>query len=443
MHATTLANVSLPRHRRQRLLPLESGSNSAATLMSASPRYIILNRNLLRVLIMTVLLAACAAGGGMALLYAAESPRYRKISAIDPGMRPGEALRPMIRQRQLPPLMHPSGKGEPLRPGFTQPRIYRIRDVDPGLGDIARAQAYVFVPVASSPFIEGLSTVTLRKFASPLLAYIALFDLATQPDATSVTINPVRGYAYWRAGSRQTCAWVDGVWLSAAYAIDEEWMTTMLSYLPYIERREGPATLVSLEEAEPEQILAWPISGVLLAGLFWPVLASRSLTIRPDRKTKRLPFDEVERRILSLNGESRPWKVSRSKPNEFIAEWKVEDRTWQGLFGRDGLIRARALRLRIDCRRRAVRVAEQGYRVRVDGRWTPDSEVTICRRPVLGLDLLKWDRLPSKRDERSPALGSRSIANNGYDISLIKREVANALVTAGWSYQPVLFMRWS
>ena len=168
----------------------------------------------------------------MVLLYAAESPPYRMISAIDPGMRPGEALRPMIRQRQLPPLMHPSGKGEPLRPGFTQPRIYRIRDVNAGLGDIARAQAYVFVPVASSPFIEGLSTVTLRKYSSPLLAYFALFSLANQTEATSVTINPVQGYAYWRAGSRQTYAWVDGVWLSAAYAIDDAWMTTMLTYLP-------------------------------------------------------------------------------------------------------------------------------------------------------------------------------------------------------------------
>ena len=411
--------------------------------MSALPRWIILNRNLLLVLIMTALLCAGAAAGGLILLYAVESPLYKEISAIDPSLRPGQALRPMMRQRKLPPLMGPSGKGEPLRPGFTQPRIYQIRDVQPGLGDTARAQAYVFIPVASSPFIEGLSTVTLRKFANPVLAYIALFRLANQLDAKIVIFNPVQGYVYWRADSRQTYAWVDGVWLGAAYSIDEEWMSTMLSYLPYVDRRDGPPTLISLEDAGPTQILPWPVAGIVFAGLFWPILASRSLAIRPDRNAEGLPIDEVERRILSLNGERRRWKVSRSKPNEFVAEWKVDDRTWQGLFGRDGLMRARALRLRLDRRRRAGRVAEQRYRVKVDGQWSPDGEVMIRRRPFVGLDLLSWYRSSSDENEPSPALGATSSADHGYDVAFIKREIAKTLLKAGWSYQPVLFMRWS
>ena len=392
---------------------------------------------------MTVLLGACAAAGGLVALYTVESPPYERVSVIDPTLRPGQALRPMIRQRRLPPLMHPSGKGEPLRPGFTLPRIYEIRDVQPGFGDIARAQAYVFIPVASSPFIEGLSTVTLRKFLNPLLAYIALFSLANQPDATSVTFNPVQRYVYWRVDSRQTYAWADGVWLSAAYAIDEEWMSTMLSYLPYIEKREGPATLMSLVEADSMQILSWPLAGIVLAGLFWPILASRLLAIRPDRKAQRLPVDEVERRILSLNGDSRRWRVTRSKSNEFIAEWKVDDRTWQGLFGRDGLIRAKALRLGMDRRRRTVRVAEQGYRVKPQGQWTADGEVLIRHRPLVGLDLLSWYRSNNSEDGSNSAVGSSATADHGYDVALIKREVANTLIAAGWSYQPVIFMRWS
>ncbi len=379
----------------------------------------------------------------MVLLYAVESPPYRTIGTIDPSQRPGQALRPMIMQRTLPPLMHPSGQGQPLRPGFTQPRIYQIRDVQPAMGDIARAQAYVFIPVASSPFIEGLSTVTMRKFSNPWLAYIALFSLANQPDATSLTFNPVQGYAYWQVDSRQTYAWVDGVWLSAAYAIDDEWTTTMLSYLPYIEKREGPATLITLEEADPMQILYWPLAGVALAGLFWPILASRLLAIRPDRKTQSLPVDKVERRLLSLNCDSTGWTVVRSKPNEFVAEWKVDDRTWQGLFGREGLIRAKALRLRMDRRRRTARVAEQGYRVKPQGQWSADGDVIIRRRPVVGLDLLSWYRPQANRDERNRALGTESPSSRGYDVALMKRVIARTLVAAGWSYQPVIFMRWS
>jgi hypothetical protein len=59
---------------------------------------------------MTALLSAVAAAGGLILLYAVESPLYKEISAIDPSLRPGQALRPMMRQRKLPPLMGPSGK---------------------------------------------------------------------------------------------------------------------------------------------------------------------------------------------------------------------------------------------------------------------------------------------------------------------------------------------
>ena len=156
-----------------------------------------------------------------------------------------------------------------------------------------------------------------------------------------------------------------------------------------------------------------------------------------------LSADELERRIMSLNGQHRRWKVGRLNKHEFVAEWQVDDRTWQGLFGRDGLTRARALRLRLARGRKAVKVAEERYEVKSEGKWTPDGRVVSRRRPVIGLDLASWYRRVHSGDGENLTFEIVSEAERGYDVTLIKREIAETVLKAGWSYQPALFLRWS
>ena len=157
----------------------------------------------------------------------------------------------------------------------------------------------------------------------------------------------------------------------------------------------------------------------------------------------RHPVDELQRRLLSLNGDDRRWKVCRLSENEILAEWKVDDRSWQGLFGRRGLAHARSLRMRLDGRRRAVRAKDYGYRVRTEGEWAPDGKVVIQRRPILGLDLADWRPSPKRNNGANQEGGLVSPAEWGYDVSLIKGEIVETVLGAGWSYQPVIFMTWS
>ena len=66
-------------------------------------------------------------------------------------------------------------------------------------------------------------------------------------------------------------------------------------------------------------------------------------------------------------------------------------------------------------------------------------------RPTVGLDLSDL-HVPSKSGgspNPNPTMDPILTAGRGYDVAAIKREIVDAVLNAGWVYQPVLFMRWS
>ena len=91
----------------------------------------------------------------------------------------------------------------------------------------------------------------------------------------------------------------------------------------------------------------------------------------------------MEKALLSSNANDRRWTVTKAATDEFVTDWEARERTWQELFGRNGMTGAIALRLRLDSRRKTVRVAEERYRLIAKGKWRPDSEIQVRRRPRL------------------------------------------------------------
>ena len=399
---------------------------------------------MLRLSSATLLLLVGAVAVGLLAFYLIESPPYHRTSSIEAHLTPAELLRSLGEKQRSLRFLESSrlSLSESNRSTFIWSQIYRIRDIPPRYGDIARAEAFSN-PLGLAVGRADLSEVTLRKFADPFQSRLALLEIASSYDVPGTIYNPIQGYMFSRSGSKDLFVWADGVWLGMIYSINERWMSTLLSYFPNVARREGPASLLSLEVAGLREYLALPTAGLVIAILIWPVVASRTLALRPESEVPRQPLDELQRRLLALNGDDRRWMVRRLKDNEFLAEWKIDDRSWQGLFGRRGLARARALRMRLDGRRRAVRVMDDGYQVRTEGEWAPDGKVAIRRRPILGLDLSDW-RPSSKRNNGAIPRGRNvSPAQWGYDVSLIKSEIVETVLGAGWSYQPVTFMIWS
>ena len=224
---------------------------------------------------------------------------------------------------------------------------------------------------------------------------------------------------------------------------DDRYEEDMLRHFPYVRTREEQPGIGVLGVLEIKQRIVFAAIGLAFAGLVWPVVASRVSASRSRRSTRTASSAEMEKALLSSNANDRRWTVTKAATDEFVTDWEARERTWQELFGRNGMTGAIALRLRLDSRRKTVRVAEERYRLIAKGKWRPDSEIQVRRRPIINLDLTDWSRLSATvggaDGYRDPHPENRSV----YDVSLMKRQIAEAVLNAGWSYQPTIFMRWS
>ena len=254
--------------------------------------------------------------------------------------------------------------------------------------------------------------------------------------------NPIKGHIYSSHGWPVVYRWVDGVWLGRLEAYNRDFMSLLVSWVPYVEMDSNSAEFTPDRPHVPSQPFLLPALFLVAAAGVWPVAASRALKVRPRRNVKTLPTDELIAKLEALNGEGRSWKLSRTGDTDFLAEWRVIDRSWQGLFGRAGLSRAKSLRLRLQTASATVKAVEQRYVVGTEGKWSADTVVSIRRRRSFALDLLNWLSLPVGADSSSPPIGPEK-HTAGYDASTIKRTIADVALNAGWSYQPVILMGWS
>ncbi len=295
------------------------------------------------------------------------------------------------------------------------------------------------------------SWILLRKFSNAIQPRIALIRLARESRFDNPYVNPVQVFAYssgyWDGVMiryhTKILTWVDGVWLATVLIPDDRYEEDMLRHFPYVRMRDPRSSVHLLGEFEVDRRVFWPAIGMAFAALVWPVVASRVSASRPRRSNQPASAAEMENALLSSNGSDRLWRVTKAAKDEFVTVWEARERTWQELFGRQGMTGAIALRLRLDSRRKTVRVAQERYRLIAKGKWRPDSEVQVRRRPIIGLDLTDWSHLPATGGGADVERNPRPETRKTYDVSLMKRQIAEAVLNAGWSYQPTIFMRWS
>ncbi len=376
---------------------------------------------------------------GLVLFYFFDSAPFYKVAAIDPSLTAEQVLDPLDEGRTIL-------RSFPLRREFYGEMVdgyrreYVKRDSN---NDEARRRLFFRRTAYSGEVV--FAAVTIRKYPDPIGSRVAMVNLIQFYADTGAKINPIQGYMHLKTDQLEIYTWVDSVWLISVFARDTAGLQSMAEDMPYLEQRNGITAPFSLDEQRVDSRLILPAIGLLAGLLGWPVAASRIVALRPQSGREPLPVGELEDRLLSLNGPDRRWKVRRLGGDEFVAEWNLDDRTWQGLFGRWGLARTKAVRLRLDRLRRVVKAVEDRYRVKVVAKrkWRPNADVSIRRRRIVGLDL---SDLPVPSEDGGASVPSKDPvlrAGRGYDVSQIKREIVDAVLNAGWVYQPVVFMRWS
>ena len=376
---------------------------------------------------------------GLILFYFLDVAPFYKVAAIDPSLTAEEVLDPLDEGRTIL-------RSFPLRREFYGEMVdgYRREYVKgPSDEEVARRRLYFRSRSYSNNIV--FAAVTIRKYPDPIASRVAMINLIQFYTDTGARINPVQGYMHLRTDQLEIFTWVDSVWLISVFARDTVGLQSMADDMPYLGQRDGIFSPLSLDEEWIDTRLILPAIGLLAGMLGWPVVGSRFVALRPRGGRQPLPAQELENRLLSLNGPGRRWKIRRLGGDEFVAEWKLDDRTWQGLFGRWGLARTKAVRLRLDRLRRVVKAVEDKYKVRVVAkkRWRPNADVSIRRGRTVGLDLSDLPTPTENGGASSPNKDPVLMAGRGYDVSQIKREIVDAVLNAGWVYQPVLFMRWS
>ena len=378
---------------------------------------------------------------GLILFYFLDSAPFYKVAAIDPNLTAEEVLDPLDEGRTIL-------RSFPLRREFYGEMVdgYRREYVKgPSNEELARRRLYSRSRSYSGEMV--FAAVTIRKYPDPIASRVAMVNLIQFYTDTGARINPVQGYMHLKTHQLEIFTWVDSVWLISVFARDTAGLQSMADDMPYLGQRNGIAALLTLDEDRLDTRLILPAIGLLAGLLGWPVAASRIVALRPRGGRDPLPSQELEDRLLSLNGPDRRWKIRRLGGDDFVAEWNLDDRTWQGLFGRWGLARTKAVRLRLDRLRTVVKAVEDRYKVRVVAknkkRWRPNADVSIRRGRTVGLDLSDLPTPSETAGALAPNMDPVLKAGRGYDVSQIKQEIVDAVLNAGWVYQPVLFMRWS
>ena len=374
------------------------------------------------------------------MYYLLEPSPYRHIASIDPHVAARDVFRDLTMNRAVPARFGPHNI-------VGSNTIERIDVDDRVLGSVATSELVTRLFVhsreaySSSPVIVPL-TITLRRFPDPLQARIALIEMMVIERSRGIVSNPIRGHIHKSQGWPVSYRWVDGVWLGKLEAYNNDFMSLLVSWVPYVETESDPAEFPTDRPFGPGQPFVLPSVFLLVAAGVWPVAASRALKVRPRRHRKALPVDQLVAKLEALNGESQNWRVRRTGETDFLAEWRVKDRSWQGLFGRAGLSRAKSLRLRLQNSSATVKAVEERYVVAVDGRWNANAAVSIRKCRSLTVDLLGWLSPTAKAGSPSPPADpdDRTVA---YDVATIKRTIADTVLGAGWSYQPAILMEWS
>jgi hypothetical protein len=147
-------------------------------------------------------------------------------------------------------------------------------------------------------------------------------------------------------------------------------------------------------------------------------------------------------RILSLNDPSKPYHIIKGKYTDLIAEWKIVDAKWYGIFNKNGLERAYKAHLLFDESRHSVRVCEEFGTVA----WTiglkgPIPTVNYQRSFFRGRILYSKKYAKGYGIKQLKNLEAGKIYDYKFDANEIRGPIILIVEESGWEWVPVTALR--
>jgi hypothetical protein len=158
-------------------------------------------------------------------------------------------------------------------------------------------------------------------------------------------------------------------------------------------------------------------------------------TKRPPAGTAVLPADEVRKRLLSVNRPTAPYRLvdGASEGVDVIAEWKIVDASWNGIFAKAGLAKTFSIFMKLHPETHEVRAVDREYTVSWSaGLPTVKLAVSAFRGQIQSVEIGGGYAF-------TETLAPGQVYNYRFATSEIKKPIQEAVTSCGWTYKGVAF----
>jgi len=154
---------------------------------------------------------------------------------------------------------------------------------------------------------------------------------------------------------------------------------------------------------------------------------------RPKKGVAPIAKKELVDKLLSLNGEKRPYQITKQEDTDLVAEWKIVDASWYEIFAKAGLKEVYRMFLLLDDSKKEVRCLEQMGSVEWSaGVPSISFEASVQRGRVL---FEKKAGVEFAFKEEDSKFGK--VYEYRFDSSEIKNPIVETITENGWSFVPV------
>lgn len=155
----------------------------------------------------------------------------------------------------------------------------------------------------------------------------------------------------------------------------------------------------------------------------------------------------VKERILAVNRDTAPFRITdgAAEGMDLVAEWKIVDAEWRGVFADAGLKRVFRIFMRLDETRHEVRAQDHEYTVE----WRDGSASLLgaflgeggSSRSVSTFKGKKWEKSSEVAYAFMEDLGFGKVYKYRFDTGELKKPIKEAAEACGWKYKGIAFGR--
>jgi hypothetical protein len=176
------------------------------------------------------------------------------------------------------------------------------------------------------------------------------------------------------------------------------------------------------------------------AGIYFALYAAGFFQYQGGKKasSSAVNKEELTSRLLALNDPSKPYHIIKGDDTDLVAEWKIVDANWYGIFSKNHLSEAYRARLLLDETRHSVRCYEELGTVNwLAGTSGLKPTVSYQKSFFHGRVLYKKELGKGYGIKQPSPMEVGKVYDYKFDINEIRAPIEAEVRNSGWEWVPV------